>query len=1743
MYDENARLGRSIRLRSGRVTLNAWHHIALVRSNVTLRLFVDGFLVDSRATSRTVTTFNTITKKYDRVFQTYRYDLTAGAGSHYVGGGQARSEGDTRIYDRGGNVWVDSVRISDVSRYEPAPIILPTTSFAPPPGGDVANVMILNLENDYADTGIRPRAMKKTGTVLTSLSSPFNSATNTANSVVFTPFNFLRVPHSSNLNFPSKFIIEFWLLLSSTRKGQFTVFAKTGTSGTTNRTIDLRATTSGWTLRLNFTGVSGWSAIRTINSGQIYDEWTHFLLSKDSNVYKFFQNGELIHYQTEASSALYASTADLTLGSDTGLSTNGTGLALLNNFRYMTGVSMAANIFGVPTQDLGIPDSSDTSIKLQLAQTGNALTDASIYNNTVENRYSIYAGSNIFAAAVSPFGGGGLASYYWTTPFVSFVKIPFDAELQPLTTDTFTVEFFYRFTNISVNSRVDILSNAPTPQINMGQFMITLTTTGADLRISRYSVSKKDFPDILQPFSGLYGLSVSGAVTNPTEWNHFAWVSDAGEWKFYINGLTNGRSFKTGINTGAVRIRPRPSDPDVPIELDMNNGLYIARPLNNSPGFQWRGGLHGLRISDHVKYNAPFTVPDIPLDRGGGVSLLSFDEPGLFSRPTGGFFSVSFPGTSGSGWLLYGKQLSSFSALYGNYRGWLETHSSDFTIELYAKFPAFPSSDAEPGGAGFSVLRGSASNRAKVLIAPYGSLRWSGICIGPNKIYYVQKAATDGTSGWSNGVNHGMSTDVWYHIAIERSSTTINYYIDGNLAGSESMTGTWNWDNNDNFLSIGSLAYNNSLEVSIFNVRISTVALYNGSGFSPPSDPYQLIAGDTNTAFIGLTTASDSYTPGVNFKTPVMTTYTPIVSKNGFVFYNVDTPLTIYETPKTIKYKQYGTIVESKSVPFDTTLGGSQLFLASSVRNDNSVPITLVGSDARQLGVVDYTVEGWVFKHTAWQNKEPILNFGNVGYFDGGGVVLRSLNEGGSYLGYVLRWPDGGRPDARSFSFKEVYVNRGIAPPVNTWFHVAVVKSGTSLSIFESGNLVYTTVDARHNMPATQLVLGGTKFDNIGTPISFSNWRVSIGALYRPNVDYPNVFNSLGDPFFTDNVGALAHFSNPNYRWKGAPPTSNDNFSFGFNHGFAQKIYLTQGPHTINVSAVCHTFQGKWGADIADPAGEIIWMSRNDPRDNNLGYLRHPESTVRGIHVTYPGAKPFYYQNALFGPPETMFQPAEKFVDKSVLNNGNYDPYSGGFDLSIGQQKSVVIRDPVTKTTTTKVVKGKLAVRTIGGAARGKFINVAVEGAELCLKFSGGGAFTTMENCTFMFPNVSTDPTFTPALRIGHFNQPSGTAYSANLVIKNSVFGDTQGRFTRNTIQSMVIGNGPYWRNKPSSPIFGSNALLDTSVARSHLPIMDNSVFGANLAPNTFVITNTILTPETVRTGFSFRYGTTDSQRVITEGTNPAGMSFYSGATTRRDFYTPRASTSGSAFFPSIGSTFYSITQQRAGTTYPYAVANSGLLPSTSENWRINLMVYHDGVFGGQFQYENIFINGDYKGIGEDRFFPSGTLYPGSIQLYARSENTFIRTTGSGVNRVVTTYPGNQRFKLFITRVGHPTQGARSTFLLQSSGWYYINEWHEIDISYFNNVLAMKVNGALVAQNDFNRTTANITDPTAVFSNHNTTRFILGRPPLYNIPGGLSVRHWSGYINRVRSFVGSPLSQSEVGVYSGAYRWYLPWQT
>ena len=182
----------------------------------------------------------------------------------------------------------------------------------------------------------------------------------------------------------------------------------------------------------------------------------------------------------------------------------------------------------------------------------------------------------------------------------------------------------------------------------------------------------------------------------------------------------------------------------------------------------------------------------------------------------------------------------------------------------------------------------------KGLIAPQGSNLWSGFCIGPSLIYYIQKAPVNGLSGWSSGVAHGMSLNTWYHISIERHGDSINYYINGILIGTEAISGTFNQDIFDSFLSVCQISGTNFLEASIFNLRISSAALYHGSGFSPPSTEYTLTASDTTTSFIGFNKASWSYTIGPGFKPPnTISSLAPSASTSGFIFFNPDTPFTV----------------------------------------------------------------------------------------------------------------------------------------------------------------------------------------------------------------------------------------------------------------------------------------------------------------------------------------------------------------------------------------------------------------------------------------------------------------------------------------------------------------------------------------------------------------------------------------------------------------------------------------------------------------------------------------------------------------------------------------------------------------------------------------------------------------------------------------------------------------------------------
>ena len=1700
IYDNNFS-GRTIRLSSRTISLEGWHHIAYMRSNTDVSLFVDGFLVDKKSTGRT--TYAYLSGRYVVVQNTYKYNVVGGAGSFYIGGEQSLSEGDTRIYGRGGNVWVDSVRVSNIARYAGATVDTPNV-YLTATAGDFSNALILNFKNDYIDTSPDPRATIRIGPVLTSAYSPYDEGTNYANSILFNTSSFLRVPYASHLSLTNDFTIDFWLLQPSTARANFTVFAQQTLPN--QRSFLLQATTYGFRYLMSFYGTS-WNVDRIIETGRVWDDWVHYRFSKNGTTVKLFQMGQLIYYRNESLPNVHQSNANIHIGSSVGNSSEGTAPALLNNFRIVSNSYMTANSFGVPDADWGIAD-GDTETKLLIGQTGNCLVDASTYNNTIETRYLSSANGNVFAIAVNPFDYLQGTSYYFNGG-VSFFKLQPSSRLDPLTTANFTVELWFKFTDINKNTGVRLLSTSPTTSLRNGDVEFVVEGRSIYFNVRRLNSNVKLQPDILPIFTGQQSASGSSPLSSQTQWNHFAWVSDNGVWKFYVNGADSTRSYATGINTGAVAIKSNIAAPDIALTLNTDAGLYVARPPGNSPGWFFRGAMHGLRIADFPRYTSAFTVPNEPFTEDGGTSLLTLDKPGLFSRAgPGGDHSVAFNG------------INTTYVIYSGNTGLFEVGSSNFTIECYAKFNTFPPSSAEPGGVGFAATPTTAASGARQIIGNYGSGLLTGLFIGPTKIYAVSQNVV------KTAANHGMSTGVWYHIAMERNGNTLTYFIDGNPVGTASHTGSFS-SANENYFCVGGRFGSNNLDVSVFNVRVSWAALYNGSSFSIPTAAYTKAAGDTTTKFIGLTKASWGFERDT---TTWPNTNAFSYWRQGFIFFSADTPFV--QAPSSSEIISYGqSPVEGKGSPFNTVDGGSQFFLNATVYNPQET-IT--------IGTSDWTVEGYVYKYGDWRNRDPLVTFANV---RGGGdrVVLSCLSEGGTYVGYYLRWPDAAKPDLTSYAYKEQYIARGTTPPLRTWFHLALVKKDASLTIYENGQLVYTAIDARMNLQQCILYLGGEPGRYMQSGALFSNWRVSRVAQYNPQINYPDFFDS-NEANFANNVGMLAHFDNEYYRRKGTPPNATDEFSQGYNHGFAQTLYLTAGKHTINVSAVAHNFQGKWGGDISDEKKVIIWESRRDARDNNLGYFRDPESSARGIHVRYPGAKPFYYQNALFGPPETVLL-GDDIPDKTVLKNGNYNPFEPGFDLKIGQTKNLVIKDPVAKTSETIVVNGKMAQKQRQRAARGKFINMGIEGSELMFTFSGGAKYITMENCTFMFPNVAFDPTYNN--RVVHYNNMSATYSSGNLIIKNSVFGHTSATFDKAKLKSTFQQVGdPFWYEKPQLPLFGANATLNPRIKNGPLPVIQNSAFGAQLAANTFVVLNDPLPAQIAETNLNFRYATVDTGRYINvSGANITHTLAFFKANATNTYYDANSGPASSLELPRTGTLNLNTTvmTRDASNVYPHVISNKALLPATSNNWKISLNIYHNGIFRSELNYETIFINGDFRTPSRTEYY--GMLANSSIQLSAFSQTTFSRLDRSVVPAVTRLYPGRERFKLQLYRRGSVTGGDRTNETLSSAGWYYVNTWYRVDITYADDVLSMLVNNEIVAQKDYNALTTPQNFPQHSFRNHNTTRFIVGAPRLYGMYwSGFGYNSWQGYIQYIRSYTGSEQQESQVGVYSGNYRWFLPWQ-
>jgi Concanavalin A-like lectin/glucanases superfamily len=319
-----------------------------------------------------------------------------------------------------------------------------------------------------------------------------------------------------------------------------------------------------------------------------------------------------------------------------------------------------------------------------------------------------------------------------------------------------------------------------------------------------------------------------------------------------------------------------------------------------------------------------------------------------------------------------------------------------------------------------------------------------------------------------------LTKGTWYHVAVNVTAGVVKIYINGNL---ETLTGTTTLTN-----PTGNSSYTTGCERGssnggssgyISNLRTNTGALYP-SAFTPSTSALTNVANTTL-----LTAQSNRYidnSSSARAITPFATTPPSIQAFSPFA------PGISY-TPS----------LHSGSTYFDGT--GDYLTTPAN-------PVLTLGGD--------FTIECWVYTTIANQT----YGSGIVGTYDGGSNGGWSLtinrSSGGTY-GIIF---------VHANALQQTY---NTYLPTNTWHHIAIARSGSTLKTFLNGAQVATGTYATADAVSATCYIGSQGVGSYHTGY-ISDVRVVKGAaLYTTTFTPPT--NTLTSPTTTP-AGLLLNFSN-----------------------------------------------------------------------------------------------------------------------------------------------------------------------------------------------------------------------------------------------------------------------------------------------------------------------------------------------------------------------------------------------------------------------------------------------------------------------------------------------------------------------------------------------------------------------------------------------------------------------------------------
>ena len=517
------------------------------------------------------------------------------------------------------------------------------------------------------------------------------------------------------------------------------------------------------------------------------------------------------------------------------------------------------------------------------------------------------------------------------------------------------------------------------------------------------------------PFGGKIGVNTkAGAVTLNT-WYHVAIVSNAGSASIFINGT----------QSGSTVVISQPLSFQVPMSIGYDTAGTVS--------FQYQGYLSNIRIVKGVAvYTGTFTVPTSPLQTtqpaGTNISAITGTQTSLLlNTPNNGSFLVD-------------SSTNNFNV----------TNTGSVTANALTPITVFPSAGVPPNlaiNSGASIPTISSGSTFNILDFTGSTCIPAATSVNLNSNLVLASGGTyTALSVSMNGAGTNTITGNSKTIAALTFTAGTNSIVDTLTCTTFTINGA-----NFNFasgtltpttsftLTSGSFTYGGTATLSAVPTFTQT------AGTVTFSKVYALTATGTYTLTSGtLTLNGFDLTTGI-FSSNNTNTRTILFGSNNIILSHTTAATTVLSMANTTGFNYTGTggftspMSVTRTFISGTTpaVSGSISFTASSNQY-----LTPAASTALQFGTGDFTIEAWI---------NPGTQTSTWGSFLGSWQQLQSPGDHGIRFSYSRLSANCFEFFYKQQQFTEFTIISSNAFPINAWYHVAIVRIGTTFTLYVNG--------------------------------------------------------------------------------------------------------------------------------------------------------------------------------------------------------------------------------------------------------------------------------------------------------------------------------------------------------------------------------------------------------------------------------------------------------------------------------------------------------------------------------------------------------------------------------------------------------------------------------------------------------------------------------------------------------------------